>query len=151
MLAKSTEYAIRALVYIQIQSWKYRRAGVSEIAREIEAPESYSAKILQILTKHKLLESIKGRGGGFFFKDYQSNLSLYDVIHVMEGDTCFHKCGIGLKRCNHENPCPLHDKYEKVRNSFHQIVQSESIHSLSMKVVEGKAVLHSIEPELVKN
>lgn len=142
MLTKSTEYAIRALVYVQLQNWLKKRPGVEEIAREIEAPEAFSGKILQTLTKHKLLDSMKGRGGGFFFDENESHLTLYDVIHVMEGDACFHKCGFGLKNCNNENPCPLHDRYIEVRDGFYNIVKSETINSLAKKILEGSAVLN---------
>jgi Rrf2 family protein len=142
MLTKSTEYAIRALVYVQLQNWLKKRPGVEEIAREIEAPEAFSGKILQTLTKHKLLDSMKGRGGGFFFDENESHLTLYDVIHVMEGDACFHKCGFGLKNCNNENPCPLHDKYIAIRDGFYNIVKSETINSLARKILEGNAVLN---------
>lgn len=145
MLAKGTEYAIRALVYIQLKNWEQKRPGVEEIAREIEAPVAYSAKILQTLTKHKLLDSMKGRGGGFFFSNNQSNLTLYDVIHVMEGDACFHKCGFGLKNCNNNNPCPLHEKYKAVRDGFFEIVKTESIKSLSEKIKHGEAVLNRLK------
>ena len=69
MLSKSTEYAIRALVFVQLRNWDEKRPSVREIAKEIEAPESYTAKILQTLTKNKLMDSLKGRGGGFFFND----------------------------------------------------------------------------------
>jgi Rrf2 family protein len=141
MIAKSTEYAIRAVVYIQLKNLEQKRPGVSEIAREINAPEAYSAKILQTLTKHKLLDSMKGRGGGFFFNENQSNLTLYDVIHVMEGDACFHKCGFGLKECNNDNPCPLHDKYKVIRDEYYNIVRTATIISLSKKIASGSAVL----------
>ena len=141
MLAKSTEYAIRALVYVQLKNWEDKRPGVIEIAREIEAPEAFSAKILQTLTRHKLLDSAKGRGGGFFFNREQSELTLYQVIHVMEGDACFHRCGFGLKSCNNDNPCPLHDQYKVVRDNFYDIVQKVTIQSLSEKIKKGEAVL----------
>lgn len=141
MLTKSTEYAIRALVYVQLKNWEGKRPGVVEIAREIEAPEAFSAKILQTLTRHQLLDSAKGRGGGFFFNDEQTELSLYKIIHVMEGDGCFHRCGFGLKSCNNNNPCPLHDQYKVVRDSFYDIVRKESIQSLSEKIKKGEAVL----------
>ena len=55
MLTKSTEYAIRALVFIQLKNSEDIRPGVAEIAQEIEAPVAYSAKILQTLTKKGLL------------------------------------------------------------------------------------------------
>ncbi len=144
MLTKSTEYAIRALVYVQLQNWKNQRPGVTEIAREIEAPEAYTAKILQILTKNQLLDSAKGRGGGFFFSESDSKLSLYDVVMVVEGDAGFYKCGFGLKNCNDENPCPLHDRYLAIREGFHQITKTESIYSLAQKIVKGDAVLNRI-------
>ncbi len=144
MLAKGTEYAIRALVYVQLKNWEQKRPGVEEIAIEIEAPVAYSAKILQNLTKHKLLDSMKGRGGGFFFPNNQSKLSLYDVIHVMEGDESFHKCGFGLKNCNDENPCPLHDHYKTVRDGFYHIVKTESIDFLARKINRGEAVLNRL-------
>ncbi len=145
MLAKGTEYAIRALVYIQLQNWKEQHPGVIEIAREIGAPEAYSAKILQTLVRHQLLKSMKGRGGGFFFNKNQSNLKLYDIIHVMEGDACFHKCGFGLKNCNCDNPCPLHDQFIQTREGFFNLAKSETIHTLSQKILDGKAVLSRLD------
>ena len=142
MLAKSTQYAIRALVFIQLRNWEKQRPGVEEIAREIEAPVAFAAKILQTLTRHRLLGSIKGRGGGFAFEDMQSELSIYGVIHVMEGDSCFHNCGFGLKSCNSSNPCPLHEEYGVMRDGFFDTVKSETIHSLSQKIQDGNAVLN---------
>jgi Rrf2 family protein len=144
MLAKGTEYAIRAMVYVQLKNWEQKRPGLGEIAQEIEAPPAYSAKILQTLTRHQLLESMKGRGGGFFFSDNQSNLTLYDVIHVMEGDALFQKCGFGLKNCNDANPCPLHDKYKQVRDGFYEIVKTETIKSLAERILHGEAILNRI-------
>lgn len=143
MLAKGTEYAIRALVYVQLKNWEEKRPGVGEIAKEIEAPEAFSAKILQTLARHKLLESMKGRGGGFFFSNNQSQITLYDVIHVMEGDAFFHKCGFGLKNCSEENPCPLHYQYKEVRNRFYEIARTETIKSLAERIRNGSAVLNS--------
>jgi len=147
MLLQSTEYAIRALVFIQLKNWEEKRPGVSEIAKEIEAPEAFTAKIMQTLSKHRLIESMKGRGGGFFFPNYQSNLTLYDVILKVEGDVCISKCGFGLKACDANNPCPLHDKYMAINDLFCNLVKSETITSLSKSILEGKAVLSdSVRP-----
>lgn len=88
---------------------------------------------------------MKGRGGGFFFNDYQSDLTLYKVIHVIEGDASFHKCGFGLKECHNDNPCPLHDKYKVVRDGFFEIAKTETIKSLSEQILNGKAILNRIK------
>ncbi|MDP2722274.1 MAG: Rrf2 family transcriptional regulator [Bacteroidales bacterium] len=144
MISKSTEYAIRSLVYIQLQNGKEKRPGVVEIAHEIEAPEPYTAKILQLLTKQGLVESVKGRGGGFFFREDQLDHTLYNIIQVVDGDSFFYKCGFGLHHCSSEHPCPLHDKFEAIRDGFYQIAISETIRSLARKITEGNAVMNRI-------
>lgn len=144
MLLRATEYAIRALVFIQLRNWEDKRPGVVEIAKEIEAPKAFSAKILQTLSRHQLIESMKGRGGGFFFPDNKSNLTLYDVILKMEGDVCFNKCGFGLKACDSDNPCPLHDKYMVINDLFCELVKTETIASISKNILDGNAVLNRI-------
>jgi len=144
MLAKTTEYAIRALVFIQLQNWEKKRPGVIEIAREIEAPTAFTAKVLHTLTTHQLLISMKGRGGGFFFSENESDLTLLKVIHVMEGDSLFKKCGFGLKQCSDVNPCPLHNDFIKVRDGLYNIVAGETIHSLAEKIRNGSAVLNRL-------
>lgn len=146
MLTKSTEYAIRALVYVQLQNWKEMRPGVPEIALEIEAPTAFTAKILHVLTSRAILGSMKGRGGGFFFTDNQSDLSLYQVIMVMEGDRLFTKCGFGLKNCSDNNPCPLHDRYVVLRADLLKMAHSETIASLAKKISSGQAVLNRAIP-----
>jgi len=146
MLTKSTEYGIRALVLIQLQNWENRRPGVAETAKEIQAPVAFTAKILHQLTTHQLLESMKGRGGGFFFKDNQSDLSLYNVIMVLEGDRLFTKCGFGLKNCSETNPCPMHDGYMHLRDGLIDLSKKETIASMAQKVLDGVAVLNRVTP-----
>ena len=146
MLSKSTEYGIRALVLIQLQNWENRRPGVAETAKEIEAPVAFTAKILHQLTTHQLLESMKGRGGGFFFRDNQSDLSLYDVILVLEGDRLFTKCGFGLKNCSETNPCPMHDGYMHLRDGLIDLAKKETIATMAQKVLDGNAVLNRVAP-----
>ena len=73
MFKKETEYALRALVYIQLQNSKERRPGIAEIASEIETPQSFTAKILQRLVKQGFVESMKGINGGFFFNPAKEN------------------------------------------------------------------------------
>lgn len=144
MLSKSTEYAIRAMVFIQLQNWKDKRPLIVDIAREIEAPQAFTAKILQNLSRRAMVSSMKGRGGGFFYTDENKDMTVYDVILVMEGNRLFNRCVFGLKNCNSENPCPLHEEYAEVRDKFMQIVQNETIHSLSRKVKDGKAVINRL-------
>lgn len=133
MFNKETEYALRALVYIQVENKKGRLAGITEIAREIEAPQFFTAKILQRLAKHGFVMSRKGRGGGFFFDPEKPAVPIRDIIIAVEGDEIFKGCGFGLKFCDEENPCPLHKRYAPIRNRINRLTSGETIQSLARK------------------
>ena len=130
---KETEYALRALVYIQLQNSKERRPGIAEIASEIETPQSFTAKILQRLVKQGFVESMKGINGGFFFNSAKENLPLKKVIVSIEGDSLFSGCGFGLKHCDENNPSPLHYSYAPIREAINKLVSDETIQSLANK------------------
>ena len=141
MLSKATEYALRALIYIWVKNSSDQRAGFREISSEIEAPEQYTAKILQQLVKMGIISSVKGRGGGFYFENGRQKITVYEIIKIFEGEEYFTRCGLGLSWCNPKNPCPMHDEYDKIRSNFLAMVVNESIASLAQKVTDGDAVL----------
>lgn len=141
MFNKETEYALRGLVYIKLQNLKSRRPGTAEIAKEIEAPPFYTAKILQRIVRFGLLESIKGKGGGFFFDENKPDLPLVKLITATEGDKSFSGCGFGLKHCDANNPCPLHEKYAPIRNAINNLVSEETVQSLAEKVYKKELSL----------
>lgn len=138
MFNKETEYALRGLVYIQTQNYKGNRPGIDEIAREIEAPRFYTAKILQRLVKHGFLSSLKGKGGGFFFDADKPEKTLKELVTTTEGDRTFTGCGFGLKHCNGDSPCPLHEQYADIRNAVDRLVSTETIQSLARKSLKEK-------------
>jgi Rrf2 family protein len=137
MFNKETEYALRGLVYIQLQNNLGHRPGVTEIAKEIDAPHFYTAKILHRLVKQGFLNSLKGKGGGFFFKETGMNLTIREVLKVTEGDRIITACGFGLKNCSADNPCPLHEQFVPIREAIEKLVSTETIHSLSSKYYRG--------------
>jgi Rrf2 family protein len=143
MFNKETEYALRGLVYIKLQNLKDRRPGTVEVAKEIEAPPFYTAKILQRLVRAGFLRSMKGKGGGFFFDPDQSDLPLIRLISATEGDKSFSGCGFGLKHCDCENPCPLHERYASIRELINKLISEESVQSLAEKVYKKELSLNA--------
>lgn len=141
MLGKTSEYAIRALVYIYLQNKEGKRPGFKEISLEIDSPEQFTAKVLRTLTREGIISSMKGRGGGFFFDKPETPLPLYEVVRLLEGKKLFTKCGFGLKFCDSENPCPLHDEYSKVRDTFFNMVSEKTVQTLAKKITDRTAIL----------
>jgi len=134
MFNKETEYALRGLIYIKLQNLRNRRPGTAEISKEIDAPPFFIAKILQRLVRSGFLESIKGKGGGFYFDPEKPDLAIKKLITATEGERSFSGCGIGLKNCDEKNQCPLHEKYAPIRDSINKLVSGETVQSLAEKV-----------------
>jgi Rrf2 family protein len=141
MFNKETEYALRGLVYIQVQNFEGHRPGIAEIAEQIDAPYFYTGKILQRLVRQGFIESQKGKGGGFYFNNKKPDLSLKQLIIATEGDGLFCGCGFGLNHCDENNPCPLHHKYALIRDALNQLVMEENVQSLAQKTLrEGERI-----------
>jgi Rrf2 family protein len=138
MFNKETEYALRGLVYIKLQNIKEKRPGTAEVAKEIEAPHFYTAKILQRLVRAGFLESLKGKGGGFYFDPGKPDLPLSSLITSIEGNSSFTGCGFGLKQCSEKNPCPVHERYAPIREAMSKLVSEETVQSLALKVYKDK-------------
>jgi Rrf2 family protein len=143
---KETEYALRGMVYIQLQNLKDRRPGVAEIAHEIEAPYFFTAKIFQRLAKQGFVKSMKGKGGGFFIEPEKKDLPLKELIIAIEGEELFIGCGFGLKNCDENNPCPLHHQYGMIRDQINKLVAGETIQSLAQNTL-NKTLAFSRETE----
>jgi len=147
LFKKETEYALRSLVYIQLQNAKERKPGIAEIASEIETPPSFTAKVLQRLVRLDFINSQKGKNGGFFFDPDKPALPLKQVISSIEGNTIFDGCGFGLKNCDDENPCPLHDSYAPIRDAINSLVTTETIQSLASKSNGGTDLIFNRKRE----
>lgn len=133
MFNKETEYALRGMVYIQLQNLDNKKPGVAEIAKEIEAPQFFTAKILQRMVRNGFISSIKGKGGGFYFEEGRPDLSLKDIIASTEGNGTFSECGFGLKHCDENNLCPIHEQYSPIKEAFNEMISKETIQSLAKK------------------
>ena len=142
MFNKETEYALRGLVYIKLQNLKKRRPGTAEVAKEIEAPPFFTAKILQRLVRSGFLKSLKGKGGGFFFDPDKPDLPIISLISAIEGDRSFSGCSFGLKQCDPENPCPLHEKYAPIKDAINKLISEETVQSLAAKLYNEKFSLN---------
>lgn len=138
MFSKACEYAIKATIYIAQQSHQSRRVNVKEVAAAVNAPEAFTAKILQQLCRAEILSSIRGKQGGFVFDvARQREITVYDVVKLIDGEGIFVNCGLGLHTCSNENPCPVHHDFKPVRDNLVAMTQKYSFHDLAMHTEDG--------------
>src|SRR6185436_686562 len=128
MFSKACEYGIRASIFIASKSAKGIRVGIKYVAKEIDSPEPFTAKIMQILTKNKIIHSAKGVGGGFeVSNEIQKSIKLIQIVDAIDGDRIYKGCGIGLKECSEEHPCPVHDDFKKIRGLLFEMLTQTTL------------------------
>nr|WP_297789803.1 Rrf2 family transcriptional regulator [uncultured Allomuricauda sp.] len=142
MFSKACEYGIRAAVYVTLQSLEGRRVGVNEIAEEIDSPIAFTAKTLQQLTKNEIIHSVKGPNGGFeIAREDMDSAKLSMIVKAIDGDKIYTGCGLGLKECNAQKPCPLHDRFLDIRNNLRNMLESTSLFDLATGLEVGLTYL----------
>lgn len=137
MFSKSCEYAIRAVLYIAQKSEGGDKVNIKEIARGIDSPEHFVAKILQNLTKRNLLQSIKGPNGGFYLDDKSRKHSLADIVKAVDGDNLFSGCGLGLKQCSEARPCPIHNQYKEIKKRIIYMLENAKLGEFSEELEQN--------------
>ena len=137
MISKACKYGIRATAYVASKAINGLKLSVKDIAREIDAPEAFTAKILQILNKHRIITSMKGPYGGFFIEDYQKHQSVISIVNAFDGMAVFRECGLGLNQCSEKHPCPMHDKFKAARESLRNVFEQPTIMQLAEQMNTG--------------
>jgi Rrf2 family protein len=131
MLSKTCEYAVRATIIIAAETQQGNRISLREIARKIDSPESFTAKILQKLAKNQLVDSSKGNGGGFYVpREKLTKIKLGDIVLAIDGDAVYKRCSLGLNDCSEVKPCPFHHQYKPIREQLKLALDSTSLANL---------------------
>ena len=145
MLSKSCIYALRSIVFLAYNASFDSKIGIKKIAEELDLPTHYTGKILQQLTKNKIIQSVKGPNGGFYLNEKSQEIKLIEVIEVIDGLEFFTNCGLGLKECSEEHPCPLHYDFKIYRDGLWNLFSSKSILDLVSKIEDGDAFIKNFE------
>lgn len=142
MFSKACEYGIKASIFIAIKSYENKRVSPKEIAKEIDSPQAFTAKILQALVKHNVVNSIKGAYGGFEInKNEIKTIKLAQIVNAIDGDKIYNGCGLGLHTCDENHPCPVHDKFKVVREELKDMLENTNLEELALNIKSGISFL----------
>lgn len=130
------------MIYVANQSLKGNRVKIGDIVEKVGSPEAFTAKILSTLVKNNLIESLKGPYGGFFIQpDQIASIKVIQIVSVIDGDTIFMGCILGLKECNAQEPCAMHSKFVKIRSELKKALESTNLLELANGIKSGRTIL----------
>ncbi|MCT4613688.1 MAG: Rrf2 family transcriptional regulator [Marinifilaceae bacterium] len=133
MLSNTCKYAIRSVIYLAVNAGQEKKIGIKKISEDLNIPTPFLGKILQNLAKQKLLSSTKGPHGGFGMGKEAEDISLIDIVEIVDGLDMFNSCIIGINPCKLKagaEPCPVHSQFETIRKEIFDLFSSKTISEL---------------------
>ncbi len=118
-ITRETDYAIRCILYLSSKQGEI--SMVEDIAREMQIPKSFLAKIVQKLARASLVKSFRGVKGGFQLGRPPEAISLLDVVEAIEHDLSVNVCALDHTLCGRSKTCPIHPVWVEIRKDFRKI------------------------------
>jgi len=127
LITRNTDYALRAVCYIAKQK---KVVTVTELVKVLGVPRPFMRKILQQLSKNKLLASYKGQAGGFKLKSLPEKIFLIQIMRVFQGPVGLNGCFLKKAICPNKGKCILRKKIQGIENNVLKQLKQINIASL---------------------
>ncbi len=121
-ITKKGEYAMRALLDLAF-NYKNGLRQIRDIVREEAIPEKFLEQILVVLKNAGLIQSKRGIGGGYFLSKAPDEISLGEVIRLIDGPLAPLGCvSAKHEKCPREVTCGLRSVMLDVSNATAEIL-----------------------------
>ena len=111
VLRRNTDYGLRAMVYLST-CYSERLVSVRELSRKGHFSYQLGCKLLQRLQKADLVKSSMGRNGGFQLSRKPAEITLSEIIKVLQGGIRLNKCLLDGDGCEFQPDCEVHTKLQ---------------------------------------
>jgi Rrf2 family protein len=126
IFSRQCEYALQAVLYLALQSPE-KMTPIKHLAKQLDIPSPFLAKILQNLTRQGLLASLKGPTGGFALGRPAKDITLFHIVKAVDGDDFLNNCVLGFPDCSGKNPCSVHEKWAGLRDAIYEMLVGKNI------------------------
>lgn len=125
-LPQTAEYALRAMACVALKK-DGEPVSSKVLARATGIPSHYLSKIMRKMVEADLVISQKGHGGGFKLAKDPEEITFKKILatvdYKIEPDTCV----FGWEKCNSKEPCPLHNTWSQLKDSFQWWAENMSL------------------------
>ncbi len=129
-LSNTSQYAIRILAYITDKKG-LDLINAKELAETLIIPYKFLTKIMADLVKADLVESIRGRDGGYKLKKSASEIMVDDVLNLFHDSIKDEQCVLGIGFCNGLCKCALHDQWMEPKLLMQRMFRESSLEDIA--------------------
>ena len=140
MLSKKAKYAVKALLALA-EHGNAEPMRIVDLARQERIPRKFLEAILLSLRNHGLLQSRKGRGGGYLLARDPRHIHLGEVVRMFDGPLAPVPCAsqtayVRCEDCRDEATCGVHLAMKAVRDATAKVLDGTSIASLRRQMAD---------------
>lgn len=135
IFSKKCELALQAVLFLSIKKDQIIFSAL-EVSKELKVPKEFVSKMLQVMTISGIIGSKKGKNGGFYLARRPSQIKLIEIVEAVDGLEVFNSCVLGFPNCSSDHPCPVHDKWGKIRDDAFKMLSEETLEQLKEKTVK---------------
>lgn len=129
-------YAVTAMADIAGQGYA-SAVPLSQIAERQTLPLAYLEQIFVALRRAGLVDSARGRSGGYRLARPAADISILAVMTAVEEDTHFTRCADNDPRCSRETPCLTHGLWQRLGNVTSAFFASVSLADIVNGTIAG--------------
>lgn len=147
-LSKTTDYGI--VLMAQLASAPDRTPlNARELAQSSDLPVPMVSKILKALAREGLLVSQRGAKGGYQLARLPEQLTVSEMIRVLEGPVALTDCAIGPELCSHESLCTVREPWQRISRVVEKALADVTLADLVKRRANGfhPSVSHALQIE----
>lgn len=122
------------------------------LADFFEVPSAYLAKQMQLLRRAGIVESVRGKGGGYRLARPVDQITLLDIVQAIEGPVPAFRCTeirqngpCGLKRAECKSPCEIASAFADAEKLYREALRSKTIGSINGEAAANGSPEHFME------
>ncbi|MBF5041352.1 Rrf2 family transcriptional regulator [Aggregicoccus sp. 17bor-14] len=130
-ISRKIEYGLRAMIFLASQPPE-RTVPFKEIARRMEVPQDFLAKILKTLVEQGLARSTRGAHGGYQLSRPAREISFLDVIEAVEGPVVVNVCQDRHDACKVSRSCTMYGVWKLGQERMLEVYRAATLDTLAM-------------------
>ncbi len=115
VLRRNTDYGLRMMVNLAKHSYNGQLMSARQLASDGNFSYQIGCKLLQRLHKAELVKSVMGPKGGFKLGRKPSEITLMDVINILQGGVYMNRCLVGDQGCEFKSECEVNTKLSRLQ------------------------------------
>jgi len=136
MLTTKGRYAVMAMVDLTYYRQGNKAVALHEISARQDIGLSYLEQLFNKLKKHKLVEAIKGPGGGYLLSKAAKDISIFSIVTAVDESMKITRCESASKGClvNNNKICFTHTLWDGLGKHISNYLDSISLQDICDKI-----------------